>query len=279
MGKHKRLFQRFLLVAGLFAYMACTAGVVFAQNVTQGYQSDQALQKGMIVRLKRGDSTKVEALNQKEVAEMLGVVVASSDAPVSLSTSGVDQEVFVATFGQYDVLVSTQNGPIKEGDFVTISSLSGVGMKASDKQQLVVGKALRTFDDRSEAESVMTLETNKGKKEVRLGRVVVEVSVAHNPLYEDSGDTAVPKFLAKAVGLVTDRPTSAFRIYASLAAAVFSIIIAGSILYAGVRSGMTAVGRNPLARHSIFRNLIQVTLMALIVFVIGVFAVYLLLRI
>jgi hypothetical protein len=278
MGKHKRIFQQFLLVTGLCLFVVFAAGAVLAQNVTQGYQSDQNLQKGMIVRLKKGDTAKVEALTQKDVPEMLGVVVASSDAPVSLSNPGNDQEVFVATFGQYDVLVSTQNGAIRQGDFVTISSLSGVGMKAASTQELVIGKALKGFDGKSATESTMTLETSNGKKEVTLGRVPVEVSVAHNPLYE-SDQPGVPEFLSKAAEIVTERPVSAFRIYAAFAVIMLSTIIAGTIIFAGVRNGMIAIGRNPLAKSSIIRKLIQVTLMSLIVFAIGVFAVYLLLRI
>lgn len=279
MRKHKRIFQQFLLVSGLVLFTLCIASVVRAQNVTTGYQSDQALQKGMIVRLKKGDSKKVEALKQLEVPDMLGVVVASSDAPVSLSNPNADSQVFVATYGQYDVLVSTQNGPIKEGDFITISSLAGVGMKADSVQELVIGKALGNFNGRNDMESKVTLKTNHGEKEVNLGRVSVEVSVAHNPLYSKDDDTGVPQFLSKAVDIVTDRPVSAFRIYAALAIVIVSIIIAGTIIFTGVKTGMIAIGRNPLAKKSINRGLLQVTLMALIVFVIGIFAVYLLLRI
>jgi hypothetical protein len=279
MGKHKRIFQRFLLVAGLALFVVCSIGVVRAQNVTQGYGSEMALQKGMIVRLKPGDSTKVEALSQQDAADMFGVIVASGEATVSLTNVGNDQQVYVATYGQYDVLVSTQNGPIKQGDYITVSSLNGVGMKAEKTQQLVVGKATKDFDGKTNLVGTTTLKTSKGDKEVTLGHVPIEVSVAHNPLYEKEKEAGVPDFLSKAAELVTSRPVSAFRIYVSLAVIILSFIIAGSILFAGVRSGMTAIGRNPLAKRSIVRNLVQVTLMSLIVFAIGLFAVYLVLRI
>lgn len=279
MGKHKRIFQRFLLVAGLVLFVICSIGVARAQNVTQGYGSETALQKGMIVRLNPGDSTKVEALSQQDAEDMFGVIVASGEATVSLTNVGNDQQVYVATYGQYDVLVSTQNGPIKQGDYITISSLNGVGMKAEKTQQLVVGKATKGFDGKTNLVGTTTLKSSKGDKEVTLGHVPIEVSVAHNPLYEKEKEAGVPDFLSKAAELVTSRPVSAFRIYVSLAVIMLSFIIAGSILFAGVRSGMTAIGRNPLAKRSIVRNLIQVTLMSLIVFAIGLFAVYLVLRI
>jgi hypothetical protein len=279
MANHKRLFQRFLLVAGLLLFGVVTAGGALAQNVTTGYQSDEAMQIGMIVRLKEGDTAKVAPLNKNEIPDMLGVVVSETDSPVSLSDPTAEREVFVATFGRYDVLVSTQNGPVKEGDLITISSLKGVGMKAETVQELVIGKALKGFDGQSAAVSKMTLETSNGKKEVSIGRVPVDVSVAHNPLYSKDKEQGVPKFLSKAADFVTDRPVTAFRIWASVAILVITVIIAGIILVAGVRTGMISIGRNPLAKGSIVKNLIQVTIMSLIVFVIGLFAVYLLLRI
>ena len=90
--------------------------------------------------------------------------------------------------------------------------------------------------------------------------------------------TGVPKILAKAAQVVTDRPVGAVRIYASLGVLIVCTIIAGTILFAGVRSGMTTIGRNPLAKHSIGRNMFTVTLISLIIFVVGLFAVFLLLR-
>jgi hypothetical protein len=282
MNKHKRTawFKRLLLAVGLGLFVSSSAGVALAQNVPQGYQSDESLQKGMIVRLKKDDGSKVEAINLQEASDMFGVVVSRSDSPVSLSSPGSEQEVLVATTGSYDVLVSNQNGAVDVGDYITVSSIRGVGMKASGVQQLVLGKALKAFSGKNgDVESRATLKTNSGEKEVALGRVPIEVSVAHNPLYEKENITGVPEFLSKAVEVVTDRPVSALRIYAGLAVLALSISVAGGILYAGVRTGMTAAGRNPLAKRSIVRTLIQVTLMSLIVFVIGVFAVYLLLRI
>ncbi|HUS26201.1 MAG TPA: hypothetical protein VMY99_02550 [Nevskiaceae bacterium] len=268
---HKRI-ALLVLAAGVLCGLGAS---VAAQSVPQGYKSDTALQKGLIVRLKSGDGSTVEPLVQADAAEMLGVVVASNAAPVSLSSTENVQQVFVATTGQYSVLVSNQNGTIKSGDFVTISSLNGVGMKSTTTQTVVLGKALAGFDGKSGVET--TAKVND--KQVSLGRVAVDITVAHNPLYSGNDVTGVPHVLSEAAGLVTTKPIGAVRIYASLAVLIVAIFIAGGVVYSGVRNGMVAIGRNPLAKQSIFRSLIQVTLMALIIFVIGLFAVYLLLRI
>jgi len=50
------------------------------------------------------------------------------------------------------------------------------------------------------------------------------------------------------------------------------------VMYSGIRSGMIAVGRNPLSKKSIIRSLIQTVIAGLIIFLAGVFAVYLLLK-
>lgn len=280
MIRSKRFLQRTLTFVGLglFAFTLIYLPAT-AQNVTQGYKTDQVIQKGMIVGLDERDGAKVSALTRANAADMLGVVVASSDSPVSLSSPTGEQQVFVATYGQYDVLVSTQNGAVAAGDYITISALTGVGMKADNTQELIVGKAVAAFDGKQHVDSTYTLDTSGGQKRIQLGRVKVDISVAHNPIYAAEKTENVPKFLSDAVGLVTDRPISASRIYASLAILLLTVFVAGSILYVGVRSGMVAIGRNPLAKHSILRNLVQVTIMSLIVFVIGLFAVYLLLRI
>jgi hypothetical protein len=280
MIRSKRLLRLTLTFVGLglFAF-AMVLIPVSAQNVTQGYKTDRPIQKGMIVSLDDKDGSKVHAIDPTNPAAMLGVVVASSDSPVSLSGPTGEQQVFVATYGQYEILVSTQNGAVNVGDYVTVSALTGVGMKASSTQQMVIGKAVAAFDGKQGVESTYNLTTSSGQKQIQLGRIKADISVAHNPMYStEKPQENVPQVLSSAVKLVTDRPLSPSRIYAGLAVLLLTLFLAGGILYAGVRSGMVAIGRNPLAKHSIMRNLLQVTIMALIVFVIGLFAVYLLLR-
>lgn len=249
-----------------------------AQNVTEGFNSDQALQTGMIVRLKANDGTKVEPLSTQDAKSMLGVIVASSAAPVSLSTPANSNQVFVATTGQYAVLVSSEDGKINVGDYITISSLNGVGMKADGGQQVVLGKALQAFDGKTNIDGTTAIGTPSGQQTVGFGRILVDIDVAHNPLYHPVAVSGVPNFLVKATQVVTDKPVGALRIYASLVVVVMSLIIATIIIFTGVRSGMIAIGRNPLAKRTILRSLIQVTIISLIIFIIGLIAVYLLLK-
>ncbi|HLZ14482.1 MAG TPA: hypothetical protein VKQ34_00645 [Candidatus Saccharimonadales bacterium] len=274
--KHKRLWQSALAAVGMLLVLSGSAA---AQNVTQGYNTDQPIENGLIVRLKPGDAKKVQPCKLANAGDMLGVTTASTDAPVSLSDP-TQVQVFVATFGQYDVLVSNQNGPIKAGDFITISSLDGVGMKADHNNQFVLGKALEGFAGIKDADSQVTLTGPQGSRQaVGLKRIMVDISVAHNPTYSGDKVAGVPQFLTNVARAVTNKPLTALRVYAALGALLFAVFIAGWVLYAGIRSGITAVGRNPLAKSAIMRSLISVILSAVIVVIVGLIAVYLLLKI
>lgn len=249
------------------------------QAVTQSYNADASVQLGMIVKLKGGDSSAVEPLSKGGIATMLGVTVAANDAALTLTPQDVkSQQVFVATYGRYTALVSTQNGPIKPGDYVTISSLAGIGMKAGAEQTVILGKAAGSFTGTSNVEGSVDVKDDKGHTaKVAIGRIPINLEIAHNPLAAKATDY-VPSFLGKTAIAIAGKPVSAARIYLGTITLLVSAIVTGNLLYSGVKSGMAAIGRNPLSRQSIIRSLIQTVVAGLIIFVVGVFAVYLLLK-
>lgn len=275
----KRQFKRWLhaslWASGLLFVATASFGGAKAQDVTQGYGTREPVQNGVLVRLNPEATDTIEPLMQENETDLLGVVVSSNQTPVSISNPDQAQ-VLVASFGQYEVLVSTQNGPIRAGDGIVVSSLKGVGMKSDDIHKVLVGKALENFSDNADAESRASLSNDQT---VALGRIKVDISVGRNPSY--SGDTiaGVPHFLSRIAHAVTDKPVTALRIYASLAVFFVCLALAGGILYLGIRTGMTSIGRNPMAKKSILRNLFSVALMSIIVVSLGLIAVYLVLRI
>jgi hypothetical protein len=273
-----RAFQRLArvsLVLGLIgAFITAAPTPVGAQAVSQGYSSDSNLQKGTIVKLKDGDKTKITPLTTATIGQMQGVVVAANDAPVTLSSSNpASQQYFVATIGQYDVLVSDQNGAVKAGDYITISSIDGVGMKADGSQSVVLGKATSSFSGGSSSVSTVKI----GGSTVNLGRVMVTIAISHNP-WATTTPSNVPGLLKHAGTLITNKEVNPVRLYLGLVILLASVVVAASMLYSGIRSSLIAVGRNPLAKQSITRNLIQVIVMSLVVFTIGLIAVYLILK-
>jgi hypothetical protein len=233
----------------------------------------------MLVELKAKDPTTVVPLPANDIQDMLGVVIPADNATIVLAPQTVtQQQVLVATAGHYNVLVSNQNGPIKVGSYITISAIDGVAMEADANENEVLGKAAGAFSGSEDVIGSVSLKNSLGKTtSVSLGRIPVDISISHNPLFEKSADY-VPGFLSKAAAAVADKPVTAARVYLSMALLLVTALVTGNMLYSGVRSGMQAVGRNPLSRKSILRSLIETVIAGLIIFVVGVFAVYLLLK-
>lgn len=290
--KYRSFIARWLVGSSLLLILCALvlpAGVVQAadskkdsgvtQSVTESYGGDDKLQKGMLVRLKDGDADQVEALTQVDADKMLGVIVDANASAVTLTEEQTHtKQVYVAAYGRYPVLVSTQNGPIKSGDYLSVSALSGVAMKADEEQAIVIGKAASDFDGKNNVESIANLTNADGKKvDVAIGRVSVNIVISHNP-FQQKGGNALPGVLQRVSKGIAAKPVSIGRVYIGLAVLLISAFVAGSLLYAGVRAGLVAIGRNPLAKRSIIRAMLQATLTSLIVFIIGLFAVYLVLK-
>lgn len=292
MFKLKQFLTSFAVLAIVFAAIVPLAGAAATPKaavktetttskapVTQSYGTDTVLQKGMIVRLNAKDSTKVEALTQSQSKDMLGVVVNANDAALSLTSDLSKRQVYVATYGKYDVLVSTQNGVIAAGDLISISTIDGVGMKADGETETIVGKALTGFDGKSNVLGTSSLSDTDGKKtEVSLGRVGIQVLVQSNPLRSVSLPSALTNFLSRVGYSVSNKTVNPGRLYLALLTLIIASFVASVLMFSGVKSAMTAIGRNPLAKKAIYRSLVQVVISSLIVFIVGIFAVYLLIK-
>jgi hypothetical protein len=267
----RRVIHMFAL-AGLIAMSLVVP--LRAQTVTQGYASDEQLQRGMLVAIKADDSKKVEALKNDSLERLKGVVVEPNDSPVTISSEG--SKIFVADNGNYEVLVSNENGSIKEGDFISISSLAGVGMKASEKQTLVIGRALANFDGTHDTIASSTFGQNNDN--VKFGRLQVQVSIGRNPQLKVPEKDKIPDFIQKISDTIADKPVTSVRIYMSLAVLIITAVVSSIAMYSGVRSSIISIGRNPLSKGLIIKGMIQVILLSVIIFITGLFGVYLLLK-
>jgi hypothetical protein len=279
MKRHARVLQLVAASAGLLSLFVVPFAAADNSPVTQQYGSSGNVQEGMLVRLATNDANSVVPLESSKVLQMLGVSVAPSDSALTLSGDSNSHGVFVATSGRYKVLVSDQNGPIAANDYVSISALDGIGMKATNKQQTVLGRAAESFTGSSNVVGSTSLTTaDQQKIQISLGRIAVDIGIGKNPRYVQDQPIGNIGFLRDLSNGVAGKTVSVPRLYLALAVLLVSAVMAGSVLYSGVRSGIIAIGRNPLARSSISRGLIQVVLTSVVIFVIGLFAVYLLLK-
>ncbi len=272
----------FVITGMLAAVCLLFSGSVVAQAIAKAYTADAPLQRGMIVRLNSQDKSKVELLTAQNGDSMEGVVVAANDAPVTLSDIDQSkQQVFVATSGRYYVLVSTENGKIAENDYVTISSLSGIGMRAGTTKGFVVGKAINAYDGSANVSDTTSVSDKNGvSKNVSIGLLEVDININRNPLSVTDSDTIIPGIKALQAGAqsITDEPVSMSRVYIACLVLILSMAVAGSILYAGVKSSILAVGRNPLAKKSVLKNMAQVVAVSITILIFSVGAVYLILK-
>ena len=268
-----------IIIGVAFTAILPVSAVSYGGGSTQGYAADTKLDNGTIVQLTGGESNRVKIAIQAEMQNMFGVTVDRNQLPVILSNEGLENEVFVAASGTYNVLVSTQAGDIASGDYITLSSINGIGMKAGTKEETVLGRANASFNGKGVTLGTATLKDTDGNtnKSVTLGSIPVTIDIKKNP--NDISTTAnVPEVLQRVGQAIAEKEVHPIRIYLSMAITAICIIAAIAIVYAGIRNGVISIGRNPMSRKSIFRALVEVILTSILILIIGLFAVYLLLR-
>jgi len=245
----------------------------------QGYGAETPLDSGTIVQLTDKNSNRVKVASQSDLNNMFGVTVDKAQLQVTLSNDEFEHEVFVAVSGTYNVLVSTQAGNIEAGDYVTLSSIKGVAMRAGNEKVTVFGRAAKSFDGKSTTLGATALKDSTGNttKTVQLGVVPVTIDIQNNP-NDISTEANLPDMLKRVGQAIAEKDVNPIRIYLSLGIMVAAVIAAIVILYAGIRNGVISIGRNPMSKKSIFRALIESILTCLVILSIGVTAVYLLLK-
>lgn len=249
------------------------------QAVAQSYNTASPLQQGLIVQIDDKNKSNVIAATYKDSKKMFGVVVSPNSAAVSLSSGESGQQAYVVTSGRYNVLVSNQNDKISPGDYVSISAANGIGMKADTVQDSILGRAVGGFDGKSNVVSSTTLKKSDGKEmKVAFGLISVDIAIGPNPLKSGS-ENGVPAVLQRMAISLVGKPIGAVQLYASLAVLLVGVGVVASLLYSGIQTGMTAIGRNPLAKKSIIRNMMQVIITGIMIFIGCLIAVYLILKI
>lgn len=275
----KLIFSLAVIVTAITAATPLVHAETYGGGSAQSYAADTPLDNGTIVQLTGKNSNRVKVALQSDLQNMFGVTVDRNQLPLTVTNEGVQNETFVAVSGTYNVLVSTQGGSIAAGDYVTLSSVNGVAMKAGTEEKTVFGRAAAPFDGKGITLSSVALKDSSGKenKTVSLGLVPVTIDIRSNP-NQKTTKANLPPFLERVGLAIADKPVSPVRIYLSVGVAAISVIAAIAIVYAGVRNGVISIGRNPMSKKSIFRALVETILTSLLILIIGMFAVYLLLK-
>lgn len=127
------------VTGGIITAASCATN---SSDLAENYASTDNLTAGEIV-MTSGVATSVNRATSAHRGDVIGVV---STAPgILIGTEQVPDGHPIALSGRVPVKVTNENGPIAVGDKITISSVAGVGMKATTSG-MIVGTALEAFN-------------------------------------------------------------------------------------------------------------------------------------
>lgn len=276
--RHLKLLVVFAALLITLPVSAQAADKDISDTFIQNYIADKSVTSGMVVGYKAKDQKLVVPLTNKTARDMLGVVVPVNNTTFTLTSQATgNQQVLVAKSGTYPVLVSTQSGSIKNGDYLTVSALPGIAMKSTELQENIIGTATAGFDGKKNAIASATIKNSDGKTvNVTIGSVMVDLRLAPNPKYVRNN--SLPGVVTSTANAVANKTVSLIQIYLSMALLTLTFFVVGVIFYGAVRSSIISIGRNPLSKNSVIKGLLKVLILGLLILGAGLTASYLVLK-
>lgn len=257
------------LASTVLVVIALSATVNAVTYISQSYLTTDKLSLGSIVSLKDGTSDQVVAADNKNVDNLLGVVVNADNSVLSVTNDGTNKAE-IATSGTLQLLASDINGVIKKGDQITASPISGVGMRANSNVR-VIGIAQGDLNGNKQSYT----DTNGVKKSVIIGQIPAQVSVSY--YFKEPEKTLVPTAIQNMANALAGRTVSTLPILISAGIFIITLVVAVSIIFSMIRSSIISVGRNPMSQSAIYRDIVQLSALVMAILAIGVIAIYLVL--
>lgn len=257
MPKIKFLFSIFLafsflfLVSGTIGAQSDITNIAFSVSI-----KDQNVQNGDIIC---SDTDGYTLCKTEYNSSIYGVV---NDTPsLSIEVGNIQNSHLVVSKGEIAVRVSSVNGDIKVGDFITTSTQAGVGELAT-KTGFVIGTALEEY-------------TSADKNAV--GQIRISLNI--HPRVDIIGNTRenLLDLLRSGLAGLGVNPIAALRYLAASVMVIVSFVI--GFLYFGriAKAAIEAIGRNPLASIRIQASMLVTVLIMLVVFFVGLATAYLIL--
>lgn len=240
-----------LLIIVLLFFVFLSTGEVFAQvdslGVAVPIEVSGDVQGGDIICSLQGGF----ALCTSEYEPSLyGVIVDSP--PLSLESPDFADSPLAVTTGDALVRVSTINGPIAVGDIITSSETPGVGMKAT-VNGFALGIAMEEF-------------TSTNPEDV--GSILVSLSIHPTSSFVGSRSNLISN-IRQAISAPVVAPLDSFRYLLAFIIALISFAL--GFIYFGrvVRTGVEAIGRNPLAKTAIQATMVVNVIVTIIIVITG----------
>lgn len=238
----------------------------------------------------------IEVTSVFEIADkdsLEGDILSATDKGLVRSSIGFDNKIFgviadqpllvyrsetkgkpVVRSGIAQVNVTTLNGPIKYGDYITSSSIAGKGQKTSESGY-VMGIALGSFD----GSNATQIQGPRGQ--VASGKIPVAIRIEYAELTN-------PRFAGRLFGFlgttllenVSDpkQAGGAIRVIAAGLILLLSSTFAFLVFARSIPKSIEAIGRNPLAKSTIQFSMIINIILLIITGVIGIVASILIIK-
>lgn len=178
--------------------------------------------------------------------------VVTDSPPLSFTSVDLPSAPLVIQKGDVIVKVSTVNGSIKSGDLVTTSEIPGVAMKAS-LNGFALGIALEGFE---------STDPND------IGQILVSLNIHPTSSFVGSRSNLISN-IRQAISAPIVAPLDSFRYLLAFIVALISFAL--GFVYFGrvVKTGVEAIGRNPLASRTIQATVIVNIIVTVVIVVTG----------
>jgi len=254
------------ITCSLFAFLTVSSLAASSDFSKPFYSiSPTELPAGSLVSLKQKNSKEIVLANSRlRNSTPIGIVVDGKDSLIAIDSK------------KANALVTNLRGDIEAGDYIADSVVSGVGAKA-ELGDRIVGVALERFSIAGESfGKYITIDSSSGKKEkILIGSIpiLVSPSIVSNSLQKKVG------FLEKVAFQMAGKQVSTVRIILSGVIILVAIVSLLVMIFSSVKTSITAVSRNPLAKVTIFEALAQVMVMIVLVCLVGLTTAYLVIRV
>ncbi len=253
-------YSALIVFFGLFSLIFFSPISAFAQNTSAGTAlsipiADKNAKDGhIIISTPKGFGLSSTAYD----TNIYGVL---TDSPALYLQNSTDPALKpVTTSGKIFVLVASINGNIKKNDFITTSTIAGVGQKAT-RNGMVLGTALEDYSNSNQ-------------------KITAKILVAVNPHFNASfadTKTNVLEVLKNASDPTTLTQLTSLR-YVIAAGIVLAAFAIGFIFFGRITSsGVEALGRNPLASRTIQLSMIFNLVLMIVVIIVGLGIAYMIL--
>lgn len=257
----KYVYKDILLILVVFsiAFIFASYKKVIAASDSTGYAISTALKesadKGDVICSYEDGFYKCK---EEYDTSIFGVVV--DNPSVSLQDSEIQNSVLVLSKGVATVKVNSSNGNIQEGDFITSSKTGGIAIKAT-RNGYVIGNAAQSYN-------------NNDKNAV--GEIQVVLNIHPASKFAQGGSNLL-QYIRQGLAVPLYEPLASLRYLLAVLMVILSFTLGMMYFGRASRTGIEAIGRNPLAKRVIQMTVLLNILLTIVIVGVGLAIAYLIL--